>query len=228
MSKCKRYILNWLTLGDKKGIDTSDATATASDILKDKTAYVNGQKITGTLKVLNYQIESSGANKGSYGSSGFLATIKKITNLPIGENVTQLEYAFFGMSKLVEISIQDTSNITKMSNMFAGCGNLITAPLLNMQNVTDSSVMFGSNNNLLNVPVYNVPKVTNMNNMFINDKRLTNDSLDNILQMCISAVAYNGTKTLAELGINSSFNNFANIPNLPHYQDFLNAGWTIS
>lgn len=70
-------------------LDTSDATAAAADILKDKTAYVNGQKVTGTITSVNAQTITPTTTDQTVNGNVFLAgaiTIAGDANL-LAENI---------------------------------------------------------------------------------------------------------------------------------------------
>ena len=70
-------------------LDTSDATATAADILKDKTAYVNGQKVTGTITSVNAQTITPTTTDQTVNGNVFLAgaiTVAGDANL-LAENI---------------------------------------------------------------------------------------------------------------------------------------------
>jgi len=60
--------------------------------------------------------------------------------------------------------------------------------------------------------------------MFIHCENLSNESLNNVLQMCINATSYAGTKTLKYIGLTIAQANICQ--SLSNWQEFLDAGWT--
>lgn len=143
---------------------------------------------------------------------------------------TSLNIKFKDDHSLVFMPLVDTSNATTMYNMFYNCYSLLKIPLLNTSKVSTMQGMFYDCYALKDVPVFDTSslvKSNSMQTMFGFCYSLTDESLDNILQMCIGATSYSGTKTLAKLGFSSERYPVTRIQALPHYQDFLDAGWTI-
>ncbi len=168
----------------------------------DITSYLLGKKSGGGGAEEYFSMYIKNGNSSSSGA--LILLLKTPENLKLAPGVTSLGYAFGSCSYLEEIGWFDTSKIEGMGYMCNGCSALKTVPIL------DTS------------------KVTTLQNAFKNCYNLSKESLDNILVMCIGVASnYSRTKTLADIGLTSMTYPASFIQSLPHYQDFIDAGWTI-
>lgn len=136
---------------------------------------------------------------------------------------------FSSCSSLKKVSLTINLNMSRItaSSMFYGCVALETIDNFSTGGLRETNSMFSGCTNLKNIPVLNMVGARNTHQyMFSACPSLTDTSLDNILQMCINS-SITGTKTLAYMGFTSSNYPASRIEALPHYQDFINDGWTI-
>ena len=145
-------------------------------------------------------------------------------------NATSTFQMFYQCEYLSDLPLLNISESTNMSGMFYGCKKLKTIPKIDTSSVTNIKNIFNGCTRLENIPLLNTSNISgnsSFQSIVSGCPNLTNTSLDNILQMCINATKYNGIKTLARLGFSVNDYSVEKIQSLPHYQDFINAGWTI-
>lgn len=119
----------------QEGIDESDATATVNDILKDKTAYSQNKKITGTIETYD----------GTYEGNAIEDELK----------ITDASYLFYrgARTDYLKEFLELCDKVTNMQYMFAYCNKLTNLNLnsFNMSKVDNIINIFYSSSQLTNL-----------------------------------------------------------------------------
>ena len=155
----------------KGGLNTSDATATSSDMLLGKTAYVNDQKITGTIETYDYEgiggsedlLEQLLTNTLTSYSNNNITKLKsrafdsseELTEVSLPNLTSYGDYTFNNCKKLTNVNISNVTSINR--NTFYGCSNLTNIDISNVTSI-NSNAFYGCSN-LTNIDISNVTSI---------------------------------------------------------------------
>jgi surface protein len=160
---------------------------------------------------------------GTFSSCASLETFPALNT----SSATNFDDMFSHCESLKSVPLLDTSNATILAGMFRGCKSLTSIPAFSTSKAKSWMGFCNGCTSLVDVPVLSMVSadISSLQYLFQGCPNLSDQSLENIMQSCISAGNLTYSKDASFIGLTAEQGE--RLKTLPSYSAWIAKGWTV-